>query len=282
MILDGNVVLEALIPKLKSELRDAHPKLAIIRVGENPASLIYVKAKRAACERVGIQTLSIELPEEINQARLHEEIESLNRDAGITGILLQLPLPKHLDPLKGVALIHPQKDIDGLSPTNMGKLLLGDPSGLVPCTALGISMLLEHYEIPVSGKHVVIVGRSNIVGKPLAALWVQKNPHANATVTLAHSMTSHLDALCESADILVVAIGHPGHIHKVKKGACLIDVGINPMGMLKNGKRKVCGDVDFESLQKQAGHITPVPGGVGPMTIGALLTNMVRAHKAKV
>lgn len=277
MILETTELLHSISSEVKSRLTAGSLKLAIVSVGEHIASAIYVRAKCAACAKGGIESLHIKLPEEISQSRLNKEIESLSLDKSVTGILLQLPLPDHLSSFEAVSHIDPKKDVDGLTPTNMGKLLLGDMSGIIPCTPLGISMLLEHYDISVSGKNVVILGRSAIVGRPLAALWTQKRAGCNATVTLAHSLSSNVEELVMGADIVVAAIGRPKFVKKVKKGAVVIDVGINDKGVSSSGKRMLVGDTDFEALSSIAEHITPVPGGVGPMTIAALLTNIERA-----
>ena len=280
MILQTTELLHAISSEIQARLEPDSASLAIVSVGDDRASSIYVRAKCAACERVGIQTLHIKLPIEISQSRLNEEIKALSLDKSVTAILLQLPLPSHLSPFEATAHIDPKKDVDGLTPTNMGKLLLGETSGIIPCTPLGISMLLEHYDISVSGKHVLILGRSAIVGKPLAALWTQKRAGCNATVTIAHSLSANIESLCEQADILVAAIGRPKFVKKVKQGAVVIDVGINDKGIGSSGKRLLEGDVDFEALSPMAEHITPVPGGVGPMTIAALLTNIERTARS--
>jgi len=276
MILSGTQLLDALIEDCKEPCGE---KLAVILIGENPASRIYVQAKMAACAKAKIETKLIELPPEINQARLSEEILALNHDPAVTGILLQLPLPGHLCATKATALIDPKKDVDGLTPTNMGKLLLGDTTGVVPCTPLGITMLLERNNLSVSGKRALILGRSAIVGRPLAALWMQKKPGGNATVTLAHTLTKDIDKLLLEADIVVAAMGRPAFVKRVKKGAIVIDVGITDMGLAPSGKRRLQGDVDFEAVSPLASFITPVPGGVGPMTIAALITNIKQAAK---
>lgn len=274
MILSGTELLEVLIEEPRESSGE---KLAVILVGDNPASRIYVEAKMAACARAKIETKLIELPVEINQGRLGEEIVALNRNKSVTGILLQLPLPSHLSSATATALIDPKKDVDGLSPTNMGKLLIGDPTALVPCTPLGISMLLERHGLSVSGKRAIILGRSAIVGRPLAALWMQKGPQGNATVTLAHTLTKDLDGLILEADIVVAAMGRASFVKRVKEGAIVIDVGINDVGKTPSGRRRIQGDVDFEAVEPLASHITPVPGGVGPMTIAALISNIERA-----
>lgn len=276
MILSGTELLESLI----SEQREPNgAQLAIVLVGDNPASHIYVEAKRAACAKAKIKTKLVHLPTEINQTRLNDEISALSQNKAVTAILLQLPLPDHLTATEATARIDAKKDVDGLSPINMGKLLLGDPTGLVPCTPLGISMLLEYHGLSVSGKQALILGRSAIVGRPLAALWMQKNNRGNATVTLAHSLTPHLAELMDEADIVVAAMGRPGFVKRVKQGAIVIDVGITEQGKTPSGKRRLQGDVDFAAVAPLAGHITPVPGGVGPMTIAALLSNIAKASQ---
>jgi methylenetetrahydrofolate dehydrogenase (NADP+)/methenyltetrahydrofolate cyclohydrolase len=273
MLIDGKAIAHEIQEELKKKihsLQGRKPGLAFILVGENPASQFYVRAKQKACASVGIVSTIAALPKTIAETDLIKQIDRLNRDPSIDGILVQLPLPPHIDETKITSAIDPAKDVDAFHPLNMGKLLLGEEGGFSPCTPLGIKTLLEKSNIPVEGKHVVIVGRSNIVGKPLAALLMQKKPHCNATVTLCHSRSEHLQTLTRSADILVAAIGKPLFITKemIRTHATVIDVGIN---RLENGK--LVGDVDFESVSQIAGHITPVPGGVGPMTIAMLLQN---------
>lgn len=273
MLLDGKKTaneIQAEIEKRVSSLKGRKPGLAFILVGENPASQSYVRSKKKACASVGIVSVTIELPSSIAESALLNQIDQLNRDPAIDGILVQLPLPKHIDEKLITAAIDPAKDVDGFHPMNVGKMLLGEEDCFLPCTPHGIVVLLSKYKIPVEGKHVVILGRSNIVGKPLAAILIQKKTHCNATVTVAHSKSEHLNELTRSADILVAAIGHPHFVKRemVKKGATVIDVGINRM---PDGK--LVGDVDFKEVSEVAGHITPVPGGIGPMTIAMLLQN---------
>jgi methylenetetrahydrofolate dehydrogenase (NADP+) / methenyltetrahydrofolate cyclohydrolase len=273
MLLDGKKLaneIQADIQIKVASLRGRKPGLAVILVGENPASQSYVKSKNKACAAVGILSTTLTLPSTIAESDLLKEIEKLNRDPAVDGILVQLPLPKHIDEKIVTAFIDPCKDIDGFHPLNVGKMLLGEEGGFLPCTPYGIQVLMEKYKIPVEGKHVVILGRSNIVGKPLAAILMQKKPHCNATVTVAHSQSEHLNDLARSADILVAAIGRPHFVKKemVKKGAAVIDVGIN---RIETGK--LVGDVDFDEVSQVAGSITPVPGGIGPMTIAMLLQN---------
>ncbi len=244
--------------------------LAFLLVGNNPASLAYVRMKKKACAQIGIHSIVQEFAADTSQETLLREIDALNRDPHIDGILVQLPLPSHMDTLAVTRSILPEKDVDGFHPVNLGKLLLGEESGFPPCTPKGIQLLLEK-TAPVEGKHVVIVGRSNIVGKPLAALLVQKKKGANATVTLAHSQSNHLAEITRSADVLVAAIGQPRFIQKemVRPGAVVIDVGINRID------ERLVGDVDFDAVAPIASWITPVPGGVGPMTIAMLMQNTV-------
>lgn len=279
MIIDGQKVSSEIQAAIKLEidkLGSRRPCLAVIMVGEHPASRVYVKRKMEACERTGMKSIHIELPHTASEEELIQEIDKLNKNPEVNGILVQLPLPEQMDPLRVMMSIHPSKDIDGFHPINVGKLLLGEPSGFVPCTPLGVQTLLEHYEISCSGKHAVIVGRSNIVGKPLAALLMQNTPQGNATVTVLHSRSENLSEFTRSADILIAAIGKPHFIKKemVKKGAVVIDVGINRVD------NKLVGDVDFEAVKDWASFITPVPGGVGPMTIAMLLSNTLKSFRA--
>ena len=273
MLIDGKKIaaeIQADIAKKVAEIQGRKPGLAFILVGENGASQSYVRAKKKACASALIISTVIELPASIAETDLLKQIDQLNQSPRIDGILVQLPLPPHINERIITASIDPAKDVDGFHPLNVGKMLLGEEGGFFPCTPLGIKVLLEKYRIPVEGKHLVIVGRSNTVGKPLAAILMQKKAHCNATVTIAHSKSEHLAALTRSADILVAAMGSPLFIKKemVKKGAAVIDVGIN---RLSNGT--LVGDVDFQNVSDIAGHITPVPGGVGPMTIAMLLHN---------
>lgn len=273
MLIDGKKVaaeIQAELEKKIGALAGRKPGLAVILVGDNPASQSYVRAKRKACASVGIVSSLIELPASIAEMDLLKQIDALNHDPAVDGILVQLPLPSHIDEKKVTYAIDPAKDVDGFHPINVGKMLLGESGGFLPCTPHGIQVLLEKSHIPVEGKHVVIVGRSNIVGKPLAAILMQKRPHCNATVTIAHSQSENLAVLTRSADIVVAAIGRPFFLKKemVKPGATVIDVGIN---RLPDGK--IVGDVDFHPVSEIAGHITPVPGGIGPMTIAMLLKN---------
>lgn len=281
-LLQGNVIASQIVSSLQKEISQfsfRKPGLAFIRVGDNPASKVYISLKKKRCQEVGILSFDYELSEKTSSQELLDLIDQLNEDSSVDGILLQLPIPSHLDPLIFLEKISPAKDVDGFHPFNMGKLLLGHTDGLVACTPKGIHRLLIEYKIPIEGKHVVIVGRSNIVGKPLAALLVQKNRDCNATVTIAHSHTTNIKHTCQEADILIAAIGSPKFITKemVKPGAIVVDVGMNKISF--QGQSILVGDVDFDNIAPNASYITPVPGGVGPMTIAILLENTVAAYK---
>ena len=243
--------------------------LAVILVGDNPASQTYVKNKQKSCEAIGMYSELIKLPEETQETELLEHIQQLNVRNDIHGILVQLPLPKHINEDNVIATISPEKDVDGFSPISVGKMMLGQKTFL-PCTPFGVMKLLEFSDVELAGKHAVIVGRSHIVGKPMGQLLLQKD----ATVTYTHSKTKDLPSITKQADILIAAVGRPNFITKehVKPGAVVIDVGIN-----RNENNKLVGDVDFEDVEPIASHITPVPGGVGPMTITMLLYNTVQS-----
>lgn len=243
--------------------------LAVIQVGNDPASSVYVNNKKKGCELVGIKSLSYELDENVSEDELLELIDKLNKDDNCNGILVQLPLPKHIDEEKVLLKIDPLKDVDGFHPISVGNLCIGRP-GFVSCTPAGIIELLKRSDVEIAGKECVVIGRSNIVGKPMSILMLREN----ATVTICHSRTKDLKEVCKRADILIVAIGKPKMIDAsyVKEGAVVIDVGIH-----RNEKNKLCGDVDFESVEPIASAITPVPGGVGPMTIAMLLHNCVES-----
>ncbi|MBO5486169.1 MAG: bifunctional methylenetetrahydrofolate dehydrogenase/methenyltetrahydrofolate cyclohydrolase FolD [Eubacterium sp.] len=243
--------------------------LAVIQVGNDPASTVYVGNKKKACEYIGIHSLSYELPEETTEKELLELVEKLNEDASVHGILVQLPLPAHINEDKVIQTISPKKDVDGFHPQSVGALSIGQP-GFVSCTPAGIIQLLKRSGVEIEGKECVIVGRSNIVGKPMALLMLREN----ATVTVCHSRTKNLKEVTRRADILIVAIGKPKFITKeyVKEGAVVIDVGIH-----RNAENKLCGDVDYDDVEPICSAITPVPGGVGPMTIAMLMNNCVEA-----
>ncbi|MBI5273344.1 MAG: bifunctional 5,10-methylenetetrahydrofolate dehydrogenase/5,10-methenyltetrahydrofolate cyclohydrolase [Chlamydiia bacterium] len=278
MIINGRQVASTILSEIAQQvalLKSGRPKLAFLLVGEHPASQTYVRSKKKACAATGIESTLIALSSDISQEALLSQIALLNIDSKIDGILVQLPLPPHIDARAVMRAVDPAKDVDGFHPLNLGKLLLGEDDGFCPCTPQGIKTLLEKQNLPVNGKKVVIVGRSNIVGKPLAALLMQKKPHCNATVTIAHSHSEHLTDITLSADILIAAIGKPLFIKKemVRPGAIVIDVGINRLN-----DQTIVGDVDFTPVSAIASHITPVPGGVGPMTIAMLLQNTYLSH----
>ncbi len=277
MILSGKEVATHIQAELTETIQTLArpPGLAVILLGDNPSSATYVNMKRKACEAVGIRSLFHPLPKTTNEHDLLQLIETLNQDPEVDGILVQLPLPNHIDPVHVIEAIDPKKDVDGFHPVNLGKIVAGLDDGFIPCTPFGIKMLLDYYNIPIKGKHVVIAGRSAIVGKPLASLLMQNKPGYNATVTVVHSRTPNIAALTAQADILIAAIGSPRFITStmVKEGAVVIDVGIT-----KEEKRLI-GDVDFENVEKKCHAITPVPGGVGPMTVAMLLYNTLLSYQ---
>ena len=271
-IIDGKAIAAQIKDELKEQvsqykLQGKTAALAVVQVGNDPASTVYVNNKKKACAYIGIESLSYELPESATEEELLSLVDRLNEDPVVHGILVQLPLPKHMDADKVIKRISPAKDVDGFHPSNVGALVLGEP-GFVSCTPAGIIELLKRSRIEIAGKHCVVIGRSNIVGKPMALLMLRKN----ATVTIAHSKTQNLADLCKTADILIVAIGKPQFITKeyIKEGAVVIDVGIH-----RNAQNKLCGDVLFEEVKEHCSAITPVPGGVGPMTIAMLMKNCV-------
>jgi len=285
-IIDGNKVAEVIREELKGEIaalkkRRIVPGLAVVLVGENAASVVYVGRKKKACAELGIASFSYELPATCSEKHLLNLIAKLNADPKVDGILVQLPLPKQIDEHKVLLAIDPEKDIDGFHPVNVGKMLSGEP-GFLPCTPAGCQQLLVRTGNNPSGKHVVVLGRSNIVGKPIAAMLMQKAEGANATVTVCHSRTDNLPSITRQADILIAAIGVPQFVKAsmIKPGAVVIDVGVNRIedASKKSGYRLV-GDVDFNSVSKKAKAISPVPGGVGPMTITMLMKNTVQAAK---
>ena len=284
MLIDGTAIANQIQQEIKetlSRLPGRRPCLALIIVGENPASLIYVSRKSAACALVGIESRICALPADVSEDKLIAEIESLNADEIVDGILIQLPLPAHLNPINIISKILPEKDVDGLHPYNVGKMLIGDPDTFLPCTPLGIKELMLRSGVEVQGKQVLVIGRSNIVGKPMAAILMQNASGANATVTIAHSRTVGIKELCLRADIVIVAMGHPGFItaDMIKDGAVVIDVGINRVSAPNTTRGyKVVGDVDFDTVKDKCSFITPVPGGVGPMTIAMLLSNTCKSY----
>lgn len=281
IIIDGKKCAEEIRNELKQKTEDLfnskgiRPGLALLLVGDNPASAVYVRNKAKACEEIGYRSIIEKLPEDTSEETVLNYIKVWNEDPSIHGILVQLPLPKQINEQKVILSILPEKDVDGFHPINMGRLVLGLP-GYVPCTPAGIHYLLNKYEIQLKGRHVVVVGRSNIVGKPIANLLYQKNPQANAIVTICHTATSDITYFTKQADVLIAAVGVPHLIRResVKEGATIIDVGINRIedSTTKTGYRLV-GDVDYNDVFDKAYAITPVPGGVGPMTIAMLLRN---------
>jgi methylenetetrahydrofolate dehydrogenase (NADP+)/methenyltetrahydrofolate cyclohydrolase len=283
LILDGRASATRWKHRLQAELLEAgavdKPCLTVILVGEHPASLSYVRHKQKACQEVGITSRMVQFEAGVLEQTLLQAIEALNHDPSVHGILVQLPLPDHVNADRVLEAVRPDKDVDGFHPWNLGQLVVGGP-GFVPCTPLGIDHLLADYDIPLGGQHVVIVGRSRIVGKPLALLWSLKRPGGSPTLTLAHSGTRDLEAVCKGADILVVAAGRKGLIgpSHVKPQAVVVDVGIHRAAQA-SGTHRLVGDVDFEAVADTCRAITPVPGGVGPMTVVALLHNTWLAYQ---
>jgi methylenetetrahydrofolate dehydrogenase (NADP+)/methenyltetrahydrofolate cyclohydrolase len=287
MIIDGKAIADEIQNDLRYELQQLalkgarKPRLAVILVGDHSPSRIYVTRKTKACHDVGIDSSTKELPESVSESSLLQEIHQLNNDPNVDGILVQLPLPHHINTLNVIKSISPSKDVDGLHPLNVGGVLLGIESAFAPCTPLGVKVLLEKSEISVYGKHVVVLGRSNLVGKPMAALLMQNIPTANATVTVVHSKTERIKEIVHTADVIIAAIGKPRFVtaDMVKDGAVIIDVGIN---RIDNNEKKsgyeLVGDVDFEGVKDKCSAITPVPGGVGPMTIAMLLSNTLKSY----
>ena len=285
-IISGTEVAKQIRAELKEEiaqLKEKHnvvPGLVTVLVGADPASQVYVGQKEKTSKNLGIYSERYDLPEDTTQEDLLKLIDKLNNDPKINGILVQLPLPKHLNETEVLYAIDPKKDVDGFHPVNVGKLMIGEADYL-PCTPAGIQQLLIRSGAQIEGAEVVIVGRSNIVGKPIANILVQKAPGANATVTICHTRTKDMAFHTKRADILIVAAGRANYItgDMIKEGAYVIDVGVNQVGTTAEGKRILAGDVEFESASKKAAAITPVPGGVGPMTITMLMMNTVKAAK---
>lgn len=275
--IDGKAFSQVILEKIREEhnqLKEKYGKqagLAVVIVGNNPASQVYVRNKIKACENVGFYSENIELDENISEKELLQEIDKLNKNDRINGILVQLPLPSHINELKIINSISPEKDVDGFHVANIGKMVIGDETGFLSCTPYGIMQLLEEYKIEIAGKDAVIIGRSNIVGKPMALMLIQEG----ATVQVCNSRTKDLRKKLNDADIIIVAAGVPKLLKKedVKEGAVVIDVGINRVD------GKICGDVDYEEVAERASYITPVPGGVGPMTIASLIKNTFKSYK---
>jgi len=285
-IISGTETAKAIREELKNEIaqlkekHDVVPGLVTILVGENPASQSYVAAKNKTAHNLGIHSEQVTLDAETSEEDLLSLVDKCNKDTAIHGILVQLPLPKHINEAKVLYAIDPDKDVDGFHPVNVGKMMLGEQCFL-PCTPHGCLELLQRSGVETSGAEVVVVGRSNIVGKPVANLMLQKRDGGNATVTLCHTRTKDMDYHTKRADILVVAAGVPNMIKadQVKEGVVVIDVGVNRIGVAENGKAILAGDVDFDSVKEKAAAITPVPGGVGPMTITMLMKNTVQAAR---
>lgn len=280
-IIDGKRISQEIKDELKEKVaalkeQGVEGALAVIQVGNDPASGVYVNNKKKACAYIGIGSFSYELPEETTEEELLALIENLNNDPKVNGILVQLPVPKHINEEKIIKTISPEKDVDGFHPENVGNLVTGG-KGFVSCTPAGIIQLLKRSNVEIEGKNCVVIGRSNIVGKPMALLMLREN----ATVTIAHSKTQNLKEICKQADILIVAVGKPRFITAdyVKEGAVVIDVGIHREPKEVDGKvvNKLCGDVNYEEVAEHTSAITPVPGGVGPMTIAMLMNNCVEA-----
>ena len=286
-IIDGNAIGATMRAELAGDIaalkkQGVAPGLAVVLVGDNPASQVYVRMKGKACDDAGLYHETIKLPKDTSEAELMSLLERLNANPKIHGILVQLPLPKHIDTNRALHRIDPRKDVDGFHPENVGKVAVGDPTGFRPATPYGVQQLLIRSEVETKGAHAVIVGRSNIVGRPMAALLLQDGPGGNATVTVCHSRTRHIEQHTRQGDILIVAIGKPEFVtgEMVKPGAVVIDVGVNRVDdpSRKQGYRLV-GDVKFQEAKQVAAAITPVPGGVGPMTITMLLFNTVQAAR---
>ena len=278
-IIDGKALSEKVLKEIEKEHSELEKKvgrkagLAVIIVGENPASQIYVRNKIRACEKVGFHSETIRLDENITEENLLLEIEKLNNNSNIDGILVQLPIPKHIDGLKIINAISAEKDVDGFHTTNIGKMMIGDETGFLPCTPAGVVQMFEEYNIDLEGKDVLVIGQSNIVGKPMTLLLIKKR----ATVQVCNSKTKNLSEKLQKADVVVAAAGSPKLVKAsdVKEDVVVIDVGINRVD------GKLCGDVDFEEVSKKASFITPVPGGVGPMTIAMLIKNTFKSYKQK-
>lgn len=288
-IISGAEIASAIREEIKAEavkLKEEHnvaPGLVTIIVGKNPASVSYVTAKQKTAKELGFFSVQEDVDEGVSETELLNLINTYNGNPQIHGILVQLPLPAHINETKILYAINPDKDVDGFHPVNIGRLVIGE-ARFYPCTPYGIQQMLVRTGIPTDGAEVVVVGRSNIVGKPIAMMLVQKAKGANATVTMCHTATKDLASHTRRADILVVAAGRPKAVtaDMVKEGAVVIDVGVNRIGMTPEGKARLCGDVDFESVKEKASAITPVPGGVGPMTITMLMLNTLRAAQWSV
>jgi methylenetetrahydrofolate dehydrogenase (NADP+)/methenyltetrahydrofolate cyclohydrolase len=286
-LIDGRAIADKVYVDLRREIAELKangviPGLAVVLIGDDPASRAYVRSKDKMCRELGLHPVKLELPASIKQTELLERVEELNRDSAVHGILVQSPPPEHIDEAAIVRALDPRKDVDGFHPENVAKLVLDDSSGFVPCTPLGVQRLLIESKIDINGAHVVVLGRSMIVGKPLALLLMQKNKNGNATVTVVHSRSRDLAEITRSADIVVAAIGRAEFVTAahVREGAVVIDVGINRAEEAANERGyRLVGDVAFDEVSKKASAITPVPGGVGPMTIAMLMANTVKAAR---
>lgn len=284
-LIDGIATSNLIIQELSNEVQQLHgkrPRLVFVRVGDDPASVSYVKKKEKTAARIGIKSQLIRFDEKVSQAELFKKIDELNADPDIHGILVQAPLPAHINEIETFNHVHPDKDVDGFNTVNVGKLCQEDLSGFIACTPAGIIELIKRNSIPTQGKHVVVLGRSQIVGKPAALLMLRNALPGNATVTICHSKTKDLKRITQQADILIAAIGRPHFVtaDMVKADATIIDVGINRLEDSSQQKGyRIVGDVDFEGVCQKADWITPVPGGVGPMTVAMLMDNTLRAFK---
>jgi methylenetetrahydrofolate dehydrogenase (NADP+)/methenyltetrahydrofolate cyclohydrolase len=289
-LIDGRAIAEKVCVDLRREItalkaKGVTPGLAVVLVGDDPASRAYVRSKDKMSRELGLHSVKLELPESTNQDELLARVEELNRDPAIHGILVQSPPPKHIDEVAIVRALDPRKDVDGFHPLNVAKLAMGDSSGFVPCTPLGVQRLLTESKIDIAGAHVVVLGRSMIVGKPVALLLMQKAKSGDATVTVVHSRSKNLEAITRSADILIAAIGRAHFVKAshVREGSVVIDVGINRVDDASNPRGyRLVGDVAFDEVAPKAKAITPVPGGVGPMTIAMLMSNTVKAARQSI
>ena len=286
-LIDGKVIAQKVYAGLRKDIAELKakgitPGLAVVLIGDDPASRTYIGAKDKMSRELGLHSLKIELPAATTQSELLQRVQELNADPAVHGIRVQSPPPKHIDEQAIVRALDPGKDVDGFHPENVAKLALDDPTGFVPCTPLGVQRLLIETNVPISGAHVVILGRSMIVGKPLALLLMRKAKGANATVTVVHSRSQNLEQITQSADIVIAAIGRANFVgpNHVRDGAVVIDVGINRVADAKSPRGyRLVGDVEFETVSPKVAAITPVPGGVGPMTIAMLMSNTVKAAR---
>jgi methylenetetrahydrofolate dehydrogenase (NADP+) / methenyltetrahydrofolate cyclohydrolase len=288
MIIDGLAIANQIQAELKmaiKALKTRKPCLAVIMVGSHPPSQIYVTRKTQACESIGMISIKRELNHDTSEAEILREVKALNENPLVDGILVQLPLPPHISPFKIMEAILPSKDVDGFHPLNVGKMMIGETDGFYPCTPLGIKTLIERVGIELTGQHALVIGRSNIVGKPMAVMLMQSSIGGNATVTIANRHTKDIKSLCLSADLIIVAIGQPKFIKAdmIRNGAAIIDVGINKIDNPTHPKGyQIVGDVDFENVKDKCSFITPVPKGVGPMTIAMLLSNTMLSYQRRI